>query len=72
MEKAGSVEIKVTRAYQIPKEVNCGGCDQKDGDVFCKAFRKVIHLDARYKNRVPVPECIKARKVAGRKKARKK
>jgi len=72
MRRARTIEIKVAQVFDVPKEDNCSGCGYKDGDVYCSVFRKVIHLDNRYRNRVPVPECFKARKVAERKKAARK
>jgi len=72
MEQARAMEIKVTRTYEVPKDETCSGCGYKDGDVYCSVFRKVIHLDSRYRNRVPVPECLKARKAASRARKSKK
>lgn len=67
-----TMEIKITRTYEIPKEEKCSGCRQMDADVYCALFKRVIRLDNRFKDRVPVEECMKARKAAGRKKARRK
>ena len=66
---SATIEISVTRVFEIPKRENCSGCLFKKGDVYCTVFSKVIHLDNRFRNRVPVPECIKARQMAKRNEA---